>query len=80
MIIIPIEAPGKYIRIRQRSPGKYTKFRTGWLSRSQGIKAIWSIISPGKSEIQSYLFLKSKWTLDRAKAWVARHGGKPSGV
>ena len=80
MIKIPIEAPGKYIRIRQRSPGKYTKFRTGWLSRSKGIKAIWGIISPGKSEVQSYLFLKTMWTLERAKAWVKSHGGESEGV
>jgi hypothetical protein len=37
-------------------------------------------IKDGGSEVQSYLFLKSKWTLDKAKAWVKAHGGKPEGV
>lgn len=80
MIAIPIDIAEKNIRIRQRSPSGYVRFRIMTLSASKGIRAIIGFLPGGGSEVQSYLFLKTQWTLDRAKAWVRAHKGKPSGV
>jgi len=65
-----------YIRLRQEDPKDFDKntFKTITLSESQGIKAIVGK-KKGKTSltIQSYLFDKKKWTVEKAQEWVKKH-------
>jgi cation transport regulator ChaB/predicted transcriptional regulator YdeE len=66
----------KYLRYRQVEPNKFEEksFRTVTLSPSKGIKAIVGKIKGAKTTtIQSYLFLKEKWTDKTAKIWLDQH-------
>jgi len=66
----------KYLRYRQVEPNKFEEksFRTVTLSPSKGIKAIVGKIKGAKTTtIQSYLFLKEKWTTKTAKEWLDQH-------
>jgi hypothetical protein len=73
---IPWETTDQYIRSGHRDPSEFQpdSLRTITLSEEEGIKAV--IGKPkGKdtTEIQSYLFDKNKWTLEKAKAWFKQH-------
>ncbi len=73
-----VEKPksGKYFRARQKSPGKYDSFRTIVIDKSKGIFAILGISGSGsnkKSEVQSFLFEKDKWTEEEIKSWLEKH-------
>jgi hypothetical protein len=73
---IPWETTEQYIRSGHRDPSEFqpNSLRTITLSKEEGIKAV--IGKPkGKdtTEIQSYLFDKNKWTLEKAKAWFRKH-------
>jgi hypothetical protein len=73
---IPWEITDKYIRSGHRDPSEFQpdSLRTITLSEEEGIKAV--IGKPkGKdtTEIQSYLFDKNIWTLEKAKAWFKQH-------
>jgi len=79
-----IDVTEDYIRIRQKSPGLFKKgsMRTIWISKSKSIKAVIGRLKkppkgskPISTHVQSYLFVKEKWTTDRAKAWVKKHKG-----
>ena len=66
----------KYLRYRQVEPNKFEEksFRTITISPSQKIKAIIGKIKGAKTTtIQSYLFLKEKWTDKLAKEWLDQH-------
>jgi hypothetical protein len=73
-----------YIRIRVKDPGDFDpdSFRTIDISEEEGIKAVIGCpkgeYEGGKcnvgTETQSYLFLKDKWTVDEAEAWVEENG------
>lgn len=66
----------KYLRYRQVEPNKFEEksFRTITLSPSKGIKAIVGKIKGAKTTtIQSYLFLKEKWSDQTAKEWLNEH-------
>ena len=67
-----------YIRVRIRDPKTIVEgsFRTIIISESQGIKAVIGRLKKdpnGSTKIQSVLFDKEKWTVDRALAWVDKH-------
>jgi len=64
------------IRIRVRDPGSFQEgsFRTITIDKSGGIQAV--IGRPkGKetTEVQSYIFDKDKWDVERARKWVSEH-------
>lgn len=64
------------IRIRVKDPGGFKEgsFRTISIDKSGGIQAV--IGRPkGKdtTEVQSYIFDKSKWDVERARKWVSEH-------
>ncbi len=67
-----------YIRIRIRNPKTIVEgtFRTITISESEGIKAVIGKLRKnptGPTHIQSVLFQKDKWTVERAQAWVNSH-------
>jgi len=76
---VPIDITDQYIRIRVAQPGSFedNSFRITWIAKDEGIKAV---IGRKKGEegtsVQSFLFVKDKWTVERAKKWVADHDYK----
>ena len=76
---MPIDITDQYIRIRVAQPGSFEEnsFRITWISRDEGIKAV---IGRKKgsdaTSVQSFLFIKDKWTVERAKKWVTDHDYK----
>ena len=55
---------------------KYTEHRTIWISKEDGIKAIYGKIKDSDNdwEIQSYLFMKSQgWDMEKSKEWFKEH-------
>jgi len=81
----PIKKPedinAGYIRIRQKDPALFVEgsFRTIDISKKDAIKAIIGRLKSnpeGGTVIQSYLFLKEKWSLAEAETWVEEHKGK----
>ena len=68
----PWEVTEEYIRSGHKAPGE--PCRTIVLSEEQGIKAV--TCKYGDTwDIQSYLFVKDKWDLEKAKAWFKAHKG-----
>lgn len=71
-----IEEKGNHFRVRQVDPSEFEEdsFRTIWISKSEGIKAI---IGRRKgattTSIQSLLFEKEKWDVERIKEWIKNH-------
>ena len=70
------EQTENHIRSGHRSPEDFEpdSLRTITLSEEEGIKAV--IGKPkGKDtmEVQSYLFDRDKWSLEKAKAWFEQH-------
>jgi hypothetical protein len=78
-----VDVTEDYIRIRQKQPGEFTddSMKTIWLSKSKGIKAIIGKLKDppegqeGSTVVQSYLFVKDKWSESDAKEWVKKHEG-----
>lgn len=73
---MPVETTDKYVRVRVRDPGDFEEgsFRTIDISEEQGISAV--IGRPkgsDKTEVQSYLFDKERWSEAEAEAWVKEH-------
>jgi len=73
---LPWEESQDYIRSGHRSPDEFKEdsLRTITIDAEEGIKAV--VGKPkGKDtmEVQSYLFYKDKWSLEKAKAWFERH-------
>lgn len=72
---------GEFIRVRVKSPGQFDEFRVINIDKKRGIKAILGIkVEDGKrrSEVQSFLFDKDKWTTKEAKKWVKDHQSQAS--
>lgn len=64
---------------RQKKPSLYSKFRRGKLPGAPaGVSAIWGIKPDGKTEIQSLRFDRTKWPIDKVRAWLKRNGFKHS--
>ena len=65
-----------YIRIRMKDPSAFQEdsFKTIVLSEKEGIKAvIGRLKGETTTTVQVYLFDKSKWTVEKAKAWIRQH-------
>jgi DNA-directed RNA polymerase subunit RPC12/RpoP len=67
-----------YIRIRIRNPKTIVEgtFRTIVISETEGIKAVIGKLKSdktGPTHIQSVLFEKGRWTVERATQWVKDH-------
>jgi len=77
-VIGGVDITENYIRLRQREPEEFNRdtFVIVWLSESKGIKAVMGKLKgkeSGPLVIQSYLFVKEKWTVEEAKKWVEEH-------
>lgn len=76
-----VEVTDNYIRVRAKDPKLFKKktFRTVWLSKKDGIKAVMGKLKnppkdkKGSMTLQSYLFSKVKWTKESALEWIASH-------
>jgi DNA-directed RNA polymerase subunit RPC12/RpoP len=81
MVLKPEPEPDvteRFIRIRIRNPKTIVEgtFRTIVISESEGIKAVIGRLKKnptGPTKIQSVLFEKDKWTVERAAQWVKDH-------
>lgn len=71
-----IEKTANYVRVRQADPSLFVKesFRTINIDLSAGIKAVVGR-RPGKdgTEVQSYMFDKSRFSVEDAKRWIEDH-------
>lgn len=71
-----VDVTANFIRLRQRNPGEFQSgsFRTIDISKSRGIKAVIGRLK-GKTTttVQSFLFVKDKWTVAEAQKWVKEH-------
>lgn len=64
---------------RQLPPGGFKTFSRGKPKGfPKGVSAIFGIIRPGKSQIQSIRFKRKLWTVARAREWLRSHGFKSS--
>jgi hypothetical protein len=68
---MPVDVTANYVRIRVASPSKFIRMRVKTLGK--GIRAIIGFKKGGGSEIQSFLFPRSRYTLAQAKAWIKSH-------
>src|SRR3989304_2166485 len=68
---MPIDVTANYVRIRVANPSLFSRFRVKLLGK--GIKAVVGFKKGGGSQIQSFLFPKSQYTLAQAKAWIKEH-------
>ena len=68
---MPVDVTANYVRIRVASPSKFIRMRVKTLGK--GIRAIIGFKKGGGSEIQSFLFPRSRYTLAQAKAWIKAH-------
>jgi hypothetical protein len=68
---MPVDVTANYVRIRVASPSKFIRMRVKTLGK--GIRAIIGFKKGGGSEIQSFLFPRSRYTLSQAKAWIKSH-------
>jgi cation transport regulator ChaB len=74
-----IEEKGNHYRVRQVDPSEFEEdsFRTIWISQDLGIKAV---IGRRKGEttttIQSLLFVKEKWTVEKIRQWIKEHSDR----
>ncbi len=76
---MPVDVTENYIRVRVRDPSDFEKdsFRTIWISKKRGIKAVIGRPKGKKTtEVQSFLFDKKKWTKKEALEWVKKHKKK----
>ncbi len=76
---MPVDTKGENIRIRQVDPDLFVKtsFRNIDIPGVKGVKAVIGK-RPGKdsTEVQSFIFDKDGWDIEKAKAWVAEHKSK----
>jgi hypothetical protein len=68
---MPVDVTANFIRIRVASPSQFVRFAVKTLGK--GIKAVIGFKKGGGSQIQSFLFPKSRYTLAQAKAWIKAH-------
>lgn len=68
---MPIDVTANFIRIRVANPAQFVRFAVKTLGK--GLKAVIGIKKGGGSEIQSFLFPKSRYTLAQARAWIKEH-------
>jgi len=74
-----IDETDQYYRVRQIEPSEFEEdsFRTIWLDKAKGIKAV---IGKKKGEtkttVQTLLFLKEKWTKKEIKKWIKEHANQ----
>ena len=68
----PWETTEEYIRSGHKESG--SECRTIDISEEQGIKAIYCKYGD-KWDVQSFLFTKEKWDLEKAKSWFTKHKG-----
>ena len=68
---MPVDVTAQYVRIRVASPSKFSRFRVKLLGK--GIRGIIGFKKGGGSQIQSFLFPRSRYTLAQAKAWIKSH-------
>jgi len=76
VVKIPWETTDQYIRSGHRDPSDFEQdsLRTITLSEEEGIKAVvGKLKGEDKTTVQSYLFDKDKWSLEKAKAWFEQH-------
>jgi len=69
---MPIDVTANYIRIRVANPKQFIRFRMKRLGA--GLMAVIGFKKGGGSQIQSFLFPKSSYTLSEARAWISKHG------
>ena len=70
------EMTENYIRVPVRNSKEYARIRTIMISRKEVIKALVGVKEGKKgTEVVTYLFDK-KWTMKKAKDWVAAHAEK----
>jgi hypothetical protein len=70
---------GEYHRARIIPPSRFQDgtMRTIWISEDMGIRAITGRLKgESKTSIQAYLFVKEKWTPERAREWLDKHEEK----
>ena len=68
---MPVDVTANFIRVRVANPALFTRFAVKTLGK--GIKGVVGFKKGGGSEIQSFLFPKSQYTLAQAKAWIKEH-------
>ena len=68
---MPVDVTANFIRIRVANPKQFIRFAVKTLGK--GIKGIIGFKKGGGSEIRSFLFPKSRYTLAQAKAWIKEH-------
>lgn len=68
---MPIDVTANFIRIRVANPKQFIRFAVKTLGK--GIKGVIGFKKGGGSQIQSFLFPKSRYTLAQAKAWIKEH-------
>ncbi len=76
MVTKPIEETEEYYRFRIRNPDDFVNLRTIWFSEEQGIRAIVGRLKTdpeGSTHTQAILFVKEKWTKERAQKWIDEH-------
>ncbi len=64
---------------RQNDPDKYVRLRRQNNVLGPGIHVIWGVLPSDSTEIQSIRFDSSRWTVNRARAWLVDHKFK-SGI
>jgi HK97 family phage prohead protease/HK97 family phage major capsid protein len=74
---VPVDVTENFIRIRVAEPKEFQRdsFRIIWISKKDGIKAVAGRKKGStKLSVQSFLFDKKKWSVQKAKKWVKDHG------
>lgn len=73
--IDPGTKSAKYYRVRQKSPGQFQRFRQQpFGTPGLGIQVVYGFHRKlKKMQIQSILFLKTKWTVTKIRAWIKAH-------
>jgi hypothetical protein len=67
---------GEWIHHKLRSSDDFVRIRAMWLSEKEQIQARLGPLKSdpqGGTKVQSLLFKKPKWTMEKAKAWMAEH-------
>jgi len=79
--IDPGSKTAKYYRVRQRPPGQFSRFRMKPFGKpGSGIMVVYGFHKKQKKMlVQSILFDKRKWTPDKIRAWIKKHGFRVMG-
>jgi len=71
---MPVDITKDVIRVRQRDPKLFTKFRQFTLSAAKKIRADYGQLrTSGKWIIQSLIFDREKWNMDTVRSWITSH-------